>query len=114
MEAGELATCRFTRTCGLYVWVDCEYGRIFARSVLPLFGALEALRQGLAGVRELRALEDLPHERAARLEQAVGRLKREDEELVAQVLVAVTLLTTLGSGLSYVRKTQRILAEGGP
>ncbi len=31
--------------------------------------------------------------------------------LLVRVLVVVTLLTTLGSGLSYVRKTQRILAQ---
>ena len=32
-------------------------------------------------------------------------------DLLVRALVVITLVTTLGSGLSYVRKTQRILAE---
>lgn len=34
-------------------------------------------------------------------------------ELLVKALVVTTLVATLGSGLSYVRKTQRILAEEG-
>ena len=34
-------------------------------------------------------------------------------DLLVRALVVITLVTTLGSGLSYVRKTQRILAEEG-
>ena len=41
--------------------------------------------------------------------EALGRAL----DLLVRALVVITLVTTLGSGLSYVRKTQRILVEDG-